>query len=104
LGQAGQAPGIQDRPAQHPIEHAGSAPSAGRKFTTDDYNLDSLSFRQREVLRLIAEGQSTKQVAATLGISFKTADTHRSNLMQKLNAHETATLVRLAVRFGLVAP
>jgi PAS domain S-box-containing protein len=77
--------------------------SQAEKWTSAQ-NLDSLSGRQREVLRLIAEGQSTKQVAATLGISFKTADTHRSNLMQKLNAHETATLVRLAVHFGLVAP
>ena len=84
--------------------HRNTAATGESTSHWDSCSVESLSTRQREVLRLIAEGQSTKQVAATLGISFKTADTHRSNLMQKLNAHETATLVRLAVHFGLVAP
>jgi len=86
------------------IAHVQPGESDPPRTWSGGHHLDSLSHRQREVLRLIAEGQSTKQVAATLGISFKTADTHRSNLMQKLNAHETATLVRLAVHFGLVEP
>jgi len=104
IGPARQEPSLPDRPPQHLVRQVGAAaPIVEHAAPTDSYSLDSLSLRQREVLRLIAEGQSTKQIAATLGISFKTADTHRSNLMQKLNAHETATLVRLAVRFGLVS-
>lgn len=65
---------------------------------------DPLSSRERQVLQLIAEGKSTKDVASLLGISVKTAESHRSRLMQKLNIHETASLVRYAVRRGLVQP
>lgn len=66
--------------------------------------LTALTPRQRQVLQLIAEGLTTREVAATLGIRFKTADAHRRNLMRSLGAHDVATLVRLAVRTGLVAP
>jgi DNA-binding NarL/FixJ family response regulator len=65
---------------------------------------DPLSGRERQVLQLIAEGKSTKDVACLLGISVKTAESHRSRLMQKLDIHETASLVRYAVRRGLVQP
>ena len=65
---------------------------------------DPLSAREHEVLQLIAEGKSTKDVASMLGVSVKTAESHRSRLMQKLDIHETATLVRYAVRRGLVQP
>lgn len=65
---------------------------------------DPLSSRERQVLQLIAEGRSTKDVAALLGISVKTAESHRSRLMQKLDIHETASLVRYAVRQGLIQP
>jgi two-component system, NarL family, response regulator NreC len=63
---------------------------------------DSLTTRERQVLQLIAEGKSTKEVAQLLGISVKTADSHRSRLMRKLDVHETASLVRYAVRRGIV--
>lgn len=63
-----------------------------------------LTLRERQVLQLIAEGKSTKDVASLLGISVKTAESHRSRLMQKLDIHETATLVRYAIRRGLVQP
>lgn len=63
-----------------------------------------LSGRERQVLQLIAEGRSTKDVASLLGISVKTAESHRLRLMQKLDIHETASLVRYAVRRGLVQP
>ena len=63
---------------------------------------DPLSGRERQVLQLIAEGKSTKDVAVVLGVSVKTAESHRSRLMRKLDIHETATLVRYAVRRGLV--
>jgi two-component system response regulator NreC len=65
---------------------------------------DPLSAREHEVLQLIAEGKSTKDVASMLGVSVKTAESHRTRLMQKLDIHETASLVRYAVRRGLVQP
>ena len=61
-----------------------------------------LTDREREVVALIVKGESTKQVAFNLGISFKTAVTHRCNAMKKLQVHETASLVRVAIREGLV--
>ena len=67
-------------------------------------NRDALSPREREVLRLIAEGKSTKEVASVLGISVKTADSHRTRLMEKLDIHEVAGLTRYAIREGLVEP
>jgi DNA-binding NarL/FixJ family response regulator len=63
---------------------------------------ERLSLRERQVLQLIAEGKSTKEVASVLGISVKTAESHRSRLMQKLDIHETASLVRYAIRRGMV--
>ena len=72
--------------------------------TRSERPLDPLSGRERQVLQLIAEGKSTKDVACLLGISTKTAESHRSRLMQKLDIHETASLVRYAVRRGLVQP
>jgi two-component system, NarL family, response regulator NreC len=61
-----------------------------------------LTVRERQVLQLIAEGKSTKDIAAVLGISVKTAESHRTRLVQKLDIHETASLVRYAVRNGIV--
>jgi two-component system response regulator NreC len=61
-----------------------------------------LTSRERQVLQLVAEGKSTKGVASLLGISVKTAESHRTRLMQKLDIHETASLVRYAVRHGIV--
>ena len=63
-----------------------------------------LTLRERQVLQLIAEGKSTKDVATLLGISVKTAESHRTRLMRKLGIHETASLVRYAVRQGFVQP
>jgi DNA-binding CsgD family transcriptional regulator len=65
---------------------------------------EPLSLREREVLQLIAEGKSTKEVAVVLGISVKTAESHRTRMMEKLNVHETASLVRYAIKRGLVQP
>lgn len=69
-----------------------------------DIRPDPLSLREREVVQLIAEGKSTKEVAALLGVSVKTAESHRSRIMSKLDIHETASLVRYAIRQGLVRP
>lgn len=76
---------------------------AAYKAKTDD-KPDSLTLRERQVLQLIAEGKTTRDVASLLFISVKTAETHRTRLMQKLDIHETATLVRYAIRRGLVQP
>ena len=61
-----------------------------------------LTARELQVLALVAEGYSTKKIAALLGISYKTADSHRSRIMEKLGVHETASLVRYAIRQGIV--
>ncbi len=65
---------------------------------------DPLTPRERQVLQLVAEGKTTKEIAIVLGVSVKTAESHRTRLMEKLNIHETASLVRYAVRTGLVQP
>lgn len=62
----------------------------------------ALTERERQVLVLIAGGKSTKETAAQLGISYKTADSHRSRILEKLGVHETASMVRYAVRAGLI--
>lgn len=71
-----------------------------------DENLfrDPLTPRERQVLQLIAEGHSSKQVASVLNISVNTAETHRNRILEKLNIHETAGLVRYAIRRGLIRP
>jgi len=62
---------------------------------------DPLTSREREIVQRIAEGQTTKEIAAVLGLSVKTVESHRSSLMRKLDIHETATLGRYAIRRGL---
>jgi DNA-binding NarL/FixJ family response regulator len=64
----------------------------------------NLSPRQAEVLKLIARGYSTKEIAERLSISVKTAQTHRTELMQRLDLHDVAGLVRFAIRHGLIRP
>ncbi|HST11717.1 MAG TPA: response regulator transcription factor [Terriglobales bacterium] len=63
---------------------------------------DVLTSREREVVQLLAEGKSTKEVAVALGLSVKTAETHRSNLMRKLDVHSVSQLVLYAVRNNIV--
>ena len=65
---------------------------------------DPLTSREREVLQLVAEGKTTKEAASLLGVSVKTAEYHRNSVMQKLGIHETASLVRYAIRRGLIEP
>jgi RNA polymerase sigma factor (sigma-70 family) len=73
----------------------------GRGATKRDL-LATLSPRQREVLRLIAEGRTTKQIAQVLEISVKTVETHRAQLMERLGIHDVAGLVRYAIIVGLI--
>lgn len=63
-----------------------------------------LTMREREILQLLAEGKTTKEVASALGIAIKTSDTHRTNIMRKLDAHSVAELVRYAIRNKVVEP
>ena len=65
---------------------------------------DPLSPREHEVLQLVAEGKTSKEIARLLGVSVKTAENHRTRIMARLGIHETAGLVRYAIRRGLVQP
>jgi len=83
------------------------------KHVMDDYvrrtggatdPIDALTPRQREVLQLVAEGNTSKDIADRLGLSFKTVEAHRAQIMERLGLHDVAGLVRFAVRMGLVRP
>lgn len=75
------------------------APAGG-----EDGGIGRLTQRQREVLQLIAEGYSTREIAGMLFISVKTVETHRAEIMRRLDIHDVAGLTRLAIRTGLVSP
>lgn len=64
--------------------------------------LTALTSREREILQLIAESYSTKEIASKLGISIKTAENHRTNLMRKLDLHDVASITRFAIEQGLI--
>jgi DNA-binding NarL/FixJ family response regulator len=74
-----------------------------KRLDSEQTTLDRLTPRQREVLQLIAEGHTTKQIAAKLDISVRTADAYRGELMRTLDIHDIASLTRYAIRTGLVA-
>jgi two-component system, NarL family, response regulator NreC len=65
---------------------------------------DPLTARERQVLQLVAEGKRTKEIALILGMTAKTAETHRVKVMEKLDIHSTAGLVHYAIRRGMVTP
>ena len=75
----------------------------GSQANKDALTSDILSAREREVLQLLAEGKSTKEIASDLHVSVKTIETHRQNIMQKLNIHTIAGLTRYAIREGLTS-
>ena len=74
---------------------------AGGQVGIDD-RVRPLSSREREVLQLIAEGHTSREVAALLGISVTTVKSHRNHIMEKLNIHDKAGLTRYAIRIGLI--
>ncbi|MCK6624881.1 MAG: response regulator transcription factor [Anaerolineae bacterium] len=76
------------------VQRVGSQPNS----------LEQLTPRQREILQLIAEGQTTKEIARILNLSVKTVETYRTQLMERLDIHDIAGLVRYAIRVGLVSP
>jgi DNA-binding NarL/FixJ family response regulator len=65
-------------------------------------SIETLTDREREILKLVAESHSTKEIAQKLGISVKTVDNHRTNLMRKLDLHDVASLTRYALETGLI--
>jgi DNA-binding NarL/FixJ family response regulator len=71
---------------------------------TEPVPVEGLTARQREILQMIAEGHSTKEIARILNVSIKTIETHRSRLMDRLDIHDVPGLVRFAIRAGLVTP
>ena len=79
----------------------GNAPD-GTEKKPEEEAAPVLTGREREVIQLLAEGKTSKEVAVALRLSVKTAETHRTNLMRKLNLHSVADLTRYAVRNGIV--
>jgi DNA-binding NarL/FixJ family response regulator len=79
---------------------------SGLKYVSQDTDdeLKKLTGREKQVLQLIAQGKSNKEIAALLDLSVNTVSVHRANLMEKMNIHRTAELVLFAIRKGLVAP
>lgn len=76
---------------------------AARRQVRKNPQLEELSFRQREILQHVAEGQNTKEIAALLGISIKTVEAHRLRMMRRLKINNVPGLVRFAIRNGLVS-
>lgn len=74
-----------------------------RRVDGDISSLEKLTARQREILQLVAEGKTTKEIAKILRISIKTVETHRSDLMTRLDIHDIAGLVRYAIRTGVIS-
>ncbi|MFH1651874.1 MAG: response regulator transcription factor [Chloroflexota bacterium] len=87
-------PAIADKVIKGYLEHP--------ETTRDDTLYDRLSDREKMVFRLIAEGYTSRQIADTLSLSIKTVMTHRANIMEKLDFHNRADLIKYAIRLGLV--
>jgi DNA-binding NarL/FixJ family response regulator len=86
------------------VSHHVVRAARGRGLENGGSPVESLSRREREVLQLVAEGLSAKEIAERLGLSVKTAEAHRGNLMAKLGIRRASMLVRFAIREGLIAP
>jgi DNA-binding NarL/FixJ family response regulator len=75
-----------------------------RTDSKDQTPLEMLTPRQRQILQLVAEGNSTKDIARQLDLSVKTVESHRGELMDRLDIHDVTGLVRFAIRHGLISP
>jgi DNA-binding NarL/FixJ family response regulator len=84
------------RPTGHATQSGGPRVGGGSLV------LPRLSAREREIVQLLAEGRTSKEIASRLGIAFKTVDAHRTNIMRRLNVHAVADLVRYAVRERII--
>jgi DNA-binding NarL/FixJ family response regulator len=99
-GETYLSPGISKQVVDGYLGRAGAPAADG---AADGAALEVLTPRQREILQLVAEGKSTKEVAQILDLSVKTVETHRAQIMERLGIHDLAGLVRYAVRTGLVS-
>lgn len=97
--QLAQALGLHGAPAEGVLSAEGGDDEAGLPSL-----FDALTPREREVLHLVADGLTSREIGETLGISPRTVDVHRKHMMDKLRAPSLAALVRLAIRGGLVQP
>jgi len=84
-------------------EYVRRVSSSPEEEGTSGPSLDKLTLRQREILQLIAEGHTTQDIAHVLNLSVKTVETHRMQLMERLDIHDIAGLVRFAIRSGIVS-
>ena len=100
-GETYLSPAISKQVVTGFLGRAGTAPAAG---DADGEAPDVLTSRQRDILQLVAEGQSTQEVAQMLNLSVKTVETHRAQIMDRLGIRDLAGLVRYAIRTGLVSP
>jgi DNA-binding NarL/FixJ family response regulator len=87
---------------QRTSEQSAGANAGGPAHSGSPLTMEKLTPRQREILQLIAEGNTTKEIAKKLEISVKTVETHRTQLMERLDIHDIAGLVRYSIRVGLV--
>ncbi len=92
------SPGVSKHVIEDYLRRTGTEAPAG----LDIKPVSPLTTRQREVLQLIAEGHTSREIAQILGISLKTVESHRQSIMERLDLHDLASLVRYAVRTGLV--
>lgn len=92
--------------AIHAVSEGKRYMGSGLKYVAQeqDDELNRLTGREKQVLQLIAQGKSNKEIATLLDLSVNTVSVHRANLMEKMNIHRTAELVLFAIRKGLVAP
>jgi DNA-binding NarL/FixJ family response regulator len=92
------SPSVAENLVEQALNPADVRPAGGLQGESD-----KLSARQREVLQLIAEGQSTKEIASTLNVSIKTIEFHKTRIMKQLGVHSTAELTKHAISLGLIA-
>ncbi|HXD33704.1 MAG TPA: LuxR C-terminal-related transcriptional regulator [Pyrinomonadaceae bacterium] len=91
--------GLKEMFVSSQLENKASSREATRG---EEIQLHELTPRQRQVLRMLVDGHSTKSIALSLNISVKTAETHRAQLMERLDIHDLPSLVRYAIRIGLI--
>jgi DNA-binding NarL/FixJ family response regulator len=102
-GETYLSPTISKQVVDGYLGRTSSTPTTAPAGAPDSSDLDVLTPRQREILQLVAEGKSTKEVAQLLDLSVKTVETHRAQIMDRLGIRDLAGLVRYAVRTGLVS-
>jgi DNA-binding NarL/FixJ family response regulator len=95
---------LRGDPFRYPGEQTAAVSEAVRRARSGEEPRPVLTPRETEVLKLVAEGQTSRQIAETLVISEKTVDRHRTNMLEKLGLHDRVELVRFAIRNGLVEP